>query len=80
MTAQRIVNLRESPVTGRTYAAIKKRDTWMDYLKKHENKRVFEEEEIQRLFTWAESTRVEAPVLDKLLQSFSWRTVTQHSL
>jgi hypothetical protein len=80
MTASRIVNLRESNITGRTYAAIRKRDTWMEYLKKHENKRDFEEKEIQRLFTWAETTKVEASVLDKLLASFRWRTVTQHTI
>lgn len=80
MTASRIVNLRESPVTGRTYAAIRKRDTWMEYLKRHENRRVFGEDEIQRLFKWAESTKVETSVLDTLLASFTWRTVTQHTL
>jgi hypothetical protein len=80
MTASRIVNLRESTITGRTYAAIRKRDVWMDYLERHKNRRVFGEDEIQRLFTWAESTKVEASVLDKLLASFTWRTVTQHSL
>ena len=34
MTAQRIVNLRESPVTGRTYAAISKEEGYMDGLPK----------------------------------------------
>lgn len=76
MTPDCIINLRESPKTHQTYAAVVKRDAWVQRLMSNKVATNLSEQEIDELFSWASTTKISGEDLHELIHyKSSWRTV-----
>jgi hypothetical protein len=75
MTPDRIINLRESPKTHQPYAAVVKRDAWVQRLMSNKVTTNHSEQEIDKLFSWASSAKIDREDLHQLIHHRPlWRT------
>jgi len=74
MTPARIVNLRRSLKTNKTYACITKRDDWVKRLQANKTATILSQETIAEVFEWATNVKVsEEDLLTLIDDRPSWR-------
>ena len=74
LNMNQIVDLHRSQINGKTYAKIKARDTWIQHLDQSAHKSGLCKEEIDNLFEWAATTRINPDRLANIITSNCWRT------